>query len=341
MSLNSTGIPVPADPASSERVSADIFNSALAAAGISAAWSIGALDALRDAGRLDVADFAERHDLDHPALREVFASLAHVGVVVRDGDAVTPGPHFAAVDRDKGFFYWLTRGYGELFSELPKLLHNGNRTGQFYRRDGAAIGVACRENNRVFFDPTFTPVIEKLEFSAVADLGCGSGERLIDIARNRPGVRGIGVDLSESVLELAGREVAEAGLSDRVTLVRSNATELDASPEFVGVDLVTSFMMAHDFWPREACVASFKRIRECFPDVKHFLLADTARVTGVPDGQLPVFSLGFEMAHAVMGVYLPTLDEWDDVFAESGWRCADRHLIDTPANSYMFHLVPN
>jgi phenylpyruvate C(3)-methyltransferase len=325
---------------SPERASAELFNSAIAAAAVSAAWDVGALDELRDSGRLDVATFAAKHDLDFDATRAVFAALAHASVVHCRGDEVTAGPNFAAVDRDKGFFYWLTCGYGQLFSTLPRLLRRSNRSGDFYQRDGAAIGIACRENNRVFFNPTFDPVIRSLDFSAVADLGCGSGERLIRITRDRPGVRGLGIDTSSAVLEVARAEVNRAGLAERIALVESDVTALDPEQEFLGIDLVTSFMMAHDFWPRDACIASFRRIRQCFPDVKHFLLADTARTPSDNDGQLPIFSLGFETAHAVMGVYLPTLDEWDQVFAESGWRCVERHLIETPANSHMFHLVP-
>lgn len=332
-----TAAPAPHDP---ERACAQIFNSAIAAAAISAAWDVGVFDELREAERLDAADFASRHGLDADATRAVLTALSAADVVRREGDQVTPGPNFTEADRTKGFFYWLTGGYGELFGQLPRLLRAENRSGDFYRRDGAAIGVACRQNNKVFFDPAFKPVIASLEFSAIADLGCGSGERLIDITRERPGVRGVGIDVSADVLRLAQNEVDKAGVADRITLARSDVTALEERPEFAEVDLVTSFMMAHDFWPRDACVASFRRIREVFPNVRHFLLADTARTTAFSDQDMPIFSLGFETAHAVMGIYLPTLDEWDSVFEESGWHCLDRHLIETPANSFMFHLVP-
>lgn len=325
---------------SPERACAQIFNSAIAAAAISAAWEVGVFDELRSAGRLDVVDFSSRHALDVGATRAVFTALSSADVVCREGDKVAPGPNFTEADRTKGFFYWLTRGYGDLFGKLPRLLHAENRSGDFYQRDAAAIGIACRQNNKVFFDPAFKPVIASLEFSAIADLGCGSGERLIEITRDRPGVRGVGIDISADVLELAQDEVDKAGLTDRISLAQSDVTALDERAEFAGVDLVTSFMMAHDFWPRDECVASFRRIREVFPSVRHFLLADTARTTAFADQDMPIFSLGFETAHAAMGVYLPTLDEWDDVFEASGWRCADRHLIETPASSFMFHLVP-
>jgi phenylpyruvate C(3)-methyltransferase len=324
-----------------ERACAQIFNSAIAAAAISAAWDVGVFDELRSAEQLNIDEFAVRRGLDTGATRAVFAALADADVVRRSGGHTVAGPNFAEADRTKGFFYWLTRGYGELFGDLPRLLRQENRSGHFYRRDGAAIGIACRQNNEVFFDPTFQPVLDSLDFSEIADLGCGSGERLIRTAQQRPGVRGIGIDLSDDVLGLARDEVRKAGLAERITLVKADVTALEEQAAYARVDLVTSFMMGHDFWPRERCIASFRRLREVFPEVRHFLLADTARTTGFPDGDMPIFSLGFETAHAVMGVYLPTLDEWEGVFGEAGWSCAGRHLIDTPAASFMFHLVPS
>jgi hypothetical protein len=72
--------------------------------------------------------------------------------------------------------------------------------------------------------------------------------------------------------------------------------------------------------------------------VRKFLLGDTARTSGIPDDELPIFTLGFEVAHAMMGVYLPTVEEWDGVFEEGGWRCTRKHHIDTPAATVIFEL---
>jgi hypothetical protein len=58
----------------------------------------------------------------------------------------------------------------------------------------------------------------------------------------------------------------------------------------------------------------------------------------VSEDNVPIFSLGFELGHQMMGVYMPTLDEWDGVFAEGGWRCVDKIIINTLTCSVVFVL---
>ncbi|SRR6266571_29671 len=321
---------------------ARIFNSAVAAAAVGAAWELGALDELHDHHKLDIDEFAEARSLDLEATLAMFYALSTVDIVERHGTVVLPGPVFEEVCATRSLFHWLTQGSGELFRRMPALLPRDNRRGAFYTRDAAAISYACREINANFFDPAFWRVMEGLDigFSMVADLGSGSGERLLQIVKRYPHVRGLGLDVAPAALAFAEAEVRSAGLGDRVTFVEADARSLTPRPEYAPVELLTCFMMGHDFWPRENCVASLRRLREAFPNARRFLLGDTARTAGIPDNEVPVFTLGFEVGHALMGVYLPTLQEWDTVFADGGWTCLRRRVIETPAASAIFELEP-
>ncbi|QWF85970.1 methyltransferase domain-containing protein [Amycolatopsis sp. CA-230715] len=322
------------------RATADVFNSAVAAAAVGAAWEVGALDELEEHGKLDALDFAARHDLHPASTKGMFAALASVRIVERRNNLVLTGANFAEAYRNRSLFHWLTQGSGELFQRMPYVLRNANRVGDYYRRDSAAISFACREINERFFDPAFWQAMDGLDFpfSSVADLGTGSGQRLIQIAKKYPGTRGVGVDIAGPALDMATREVANQGLAGQITFLDGDARALDPRPEFADVELLTCFMMGHDLWPRENCVASLRRIREAFPKVRRFLLGDATRTSGIPDDRLPIFTLGFEVGHDLMGVYLPTIDEWDGVFEEGGWRCVRKHLIDTLTVSVVFEL---
>lgn len=326
----------------SRRAVAGVFNSAVAAAAIGAAWEIGALDHLDEHGKLDVEQFARDRDLDVDATHAVFQALASVGVVERAGGHVLTGQHFAETLRARSLFHWLVQGSGALFSAMSSVLPKANRTGHFYQRDAAAIGYACREINARFFDPVFWSVMSGLDFtfSRVADLGSGSGQRLIEIVRAYPGVTGIGVDIAAPALEFSTGELASAGLADRISFLEADVRALEPRPEFAGVELLTCFMMGHDFWPRPNCVATLRKLREVFPDAKRLLLGDTGRTTEYADTEIPVFTLGFEVGHALMGVRLPTLEDWHNVFTDGGWRCTATHLIETPAASAIFELEP-
>ncbi|MBB6421402.1 cyclopropane-fatty-acyl-phospholipid synthase family protein [Streptomyces sp. AK010] len=326
---------------SGARGAAQIFNSTVAGFAIAAAWETGALDELEEHGSLSLPEFCTRHDLHLPSVDATMTALASVGVVERHGEKVGTGPEFTEVYRGKAFFHWLTVGCGELFSDMAGVSRNANRVGTFYRRNGAAIGYACRDINAQSFDPVFWQAMEELDFdfTSVADLGCGSGGRLAQIARRYPKVRGTGIDIAADALRDAVAEAGTAGLGDRLEFIEGDVMELRPDARLESVEVLTCFMMGHDFWPRENCVASLRRLREVFPGVRRFLLGDTARTEGMADRDKPVFTLAFETAHDLMGVYLPTLGEWEDVFEESGWKCVGVRPVQVPADSVIFELA--
>lgn len=61
---------------------------------------------------------------------------------------------------------------------------------------------------------------------AILDLGTGPARIPIALCRLDPSARVLGLDLSQPMLTLAARNVAEAGLSDRIRLARGDAKEL-------------------------------------------------------------------------------------------------------------------
>jgi SAM-dependent methyltransferase len=306
------------------RYCADTFNGAVAAAALSAAWDIGLLDELADRDTVDVPEFT---------------ALSSRRIVVLDAgpNLAQRGPGFDEAFRTKGFFYWLTRGCGELFTDLTALVADADRQ---MHRDSRAISVACRSIARTFFDPPLRDLLDGIDFTTVADLGCGSGDRIIMLTEQRPDIRAIGVDIARGALAVAGEAVREAKLEERITLIQDDVLNMSPRPEYPDVDLVTCFLMGHDFWPRDNCVKTLQQLRENFPNLRNLILGDTCRSVGVEGPDLPMFTIGFETVHAVMDQYLPTLDEWYSVIEESGWRRTDQRLIDLPAFSFIFHLTP-
>ncbi|MDX3194273.1 class I SAM-dependent methyltransferase [Streptomyces sp. MN03-5084-2B] len=321
------------------RSAADIFNSAVAATAVGAAWDLGALDELNERRVLLVDHFATENDLDPDATAAMFRALASVDIVRRDGEKIVPGAAFDEVYLAKPLFYWLCQGSWELFANMPSLLRNENRIGDFHRRDARAVSHASRAANNEFFDPLFWKAMESVgEVGSVADLGSGSGERLIKIVERNKEARGIGVDISAATIEMSESEVAKRGLAGDISFVRADVRQLDERAEFADVELLTCFMMGHDLWPREDAITSLRMLRRVFPKARRFLLGDTVRSENVPDDRIPVFTLGFEAGHALMGTYIPTLSEWREVIDSSGWRCAAVHTNSELAGTVVFEL---
>lgn len=76
-------------------------------------------------------------------------------------------------------------------------------------------------------------LVDALDLGAGArllDVGCGPGRHAVALAEQ--GHRVVGVDISDSFLDLARRRAVEAGVGDRVTFVRGDARRLAFDAEF-------------------------------------------------------------------------------------------------------------
>jgi SAM-dependent methyltransferase len=99
---------------------------------------------------------------------------------------------------------------------------------------------------------------------SLLDLGCGTARLLARLARGRPDLEIIGLDLSEPMLETGRRLLADEGLADRVELRRGDITAFDAEvPE--RLDLVSCNFALHHL-PSEdhvsGCFEAIARARE-------------------------------------------------------------------------------
>jgi len=321
-------------------LSAELFNGYLAAVAISAMNELGLLDELDRAGTLHLPTWVEQHRLHAMTVDSLMEVLALYEIVTCSADGTTrPGKHFADILRTKGYFTWLTSGYGRLFQNLSGTLPLAARTQGFIERDGRSIALGGRDYGRQFVDEQFDHVLRMRDFRVVADLGCGSAERLIGMARRYP-AEGIGIDMNPGAIELAAKGIQEAGLEHRIGLVLSDMRTLEPSPRLERVDLLTSFFNGHDLWPREACLAVLERLKQVFRNVTRFLLCDTYRaepfttISGVP-----IFTLGFHVTHAAMGQYIPTRADWLELLEEAGWQCNGVHEIGIPYSA-IFDLSP-
>ncbi|WEO95422.1 class I SAM-dependent methyltransferase [Streptomyces sp. FXJ1.172] len=318
---------------------ADLFSSYVATAAMSTAYQLGLLDQLSEKGRVALEDHDGR--LDRNVLRQVYRALHWARIVeMKDDGSVTPGALFDDAYAARGYFYWLVKGCGELFSIAPDVTHEEDRQGSFYHRDMRAVAIGSRLIGEEEVENLFDSLLRDLPLKKVADLGCGSGQRLIRIGGNHPGMRGVGVDMSEAAVELATESVAEAGLAERITVLQGDVLALEPLPEFADVDTVTCVFMGHDFWPYDSCVNTLRRLRSAFPSAERLFICDVVRTTELPGPGTTIFTLGFESVHALMGDYLPTYDQWQKAFTEGGWECRTVRPTTTPPNGYLFELAP-
>lgn len=327
-----------------------IFNSYIAACSIGAAWEVGLLEKVRTLKSIDINDFAAEQNLDQRSTHGLVSALATASVLQREGNNAIPGRLLEDAYRNKSLFHWLSLGSGSLFTRMQYVLRNENRQGLQDTRDSAAIAYACREANAQFIDKVFLDAVESsgCNFTSLLDLGSGSGERLMQILHRFPNSTAIGVDIAGPAIEVARAEAQRRGYGDRITFAVGDARKLEYQDEFAQVDIITSFLMGHDFWPRDNCIASLQMLRKAFPKVQRFFLCDTMRILldstetrhAVTEDDVPIFALGFEFGHALMDVTLPTVEDWEGVFEAGGWRCIKQHHMMPPSLTVLFELEP-
>ncbi|NER01683.1 MAG: methyltransferase domain-containing protein [Okeania sp. SIO3C4] len=321
---------------------ANIFNSTMVSSAISAADELGFLNKLQAEKTIDISKFCEENNLHQPSVEAIVLALccSDICQLNDNNQIIEQGALFPEVYNNKGYFLWLIRGYGYLLQNLASIAKNENRTNNFINRDGKYIALAGRDYGEKFVDRYFEKLLEEFPYQVVADLGCGSGAKLINIAKKATEVRGVGIDINSGAVETAQIAVNDAGLQTRIKILERDISQLKNQSEFDEVDVVFSFFNGHDIWPRNKCLKFLQNLHLAFPNVKRFLLCDTYRSDTIPSENVPIFTLGFEFTHGIMGQYIPSLTEWLELFVDFGWQCVEHREIGIPFSA-IFDLRPN
>lgn len=204
-----------------------------------------------------------------------------------------------------GYFTVAVAGFGAVFRDVAPLARGQKRFGVDTKQDMVATAVGCAQNRR-FQQPILERVLSDLSFDSVLDLGCGDGHRLLHLARHNPTLRAVGVDISLETCDLARRNIAAAGLTDRITVehgdVRAMLDGRQRTP--VDADLVMSFFLFHHFFADAYVRGEALPLLDAFPGTKQFLLGDAFALPQRGTGELPIFSLGFDLFHRLTDVAL-------------------------------------
>lgn len=304
---------------------AQLFNSHICAAALAAATDLGLLEHLQDHGTIDLNTWSESNNLDLPTLRGIASALAAFGIVgLQTAESIQRGEMFSEAFRYRGFFRWLIGGYGGLWHNLAGMARFGDGAANAVRstRDEAAIALAASVCGEELVDPVFDEVFQSVPATRICDLGCGSGERLIRWASKYKDLHCIGIDISPDAARTATSAVSRHNLDDRISIITADVRSLVRGDWCASIELLVSVFMGHDLWPRKNCIATLERLKTVFPAARRFLLCDTHRSCRplAPDTQ--IFTMGFEISHAIMNQSIPSVDEWIGVFGEAGWRCS-------------------
>jgi SAM-dependent methyltransferase len=243
---------------------------------------LGLYKAMRGAGPLTADELAGKTGLHPRWVLEWLRNQGAAGVVEYHGDGrfeLTPEQALVLADEENSVFFTagLFQGLPGMFGLLPSLVESF-RTGLGHDYDAqgtdGAHGVA--RGFAPWYRHMLVPVIlagldgvtAKLSAGAkAADVGCGAGIALVEMAKAFPTSQFHGFELSKEALALAEDNKRAAGLAN-VTFHDVRGEQLPSDASF---DLVTTFDCLHDMThPRDVIGA----IRRAVKDDGTYLVAD-------------------------------------------------------------------
>ncbi|MFI6114809.1 methyltransferase domain-containing protein [Kitasatospora sp. NPDC051164] len=320
------------------------FNGYICANVVHALAQLGVFQHLTAERTLDVPSFCATNTLDTAVFRALVRAAGSFGYLDVHGDRVQATALSEDVARALGFFTWGVGGYHDIFANAAPVARGDRRFRVDLERDEAMVALGSAQADTALMRHILDEEIAGIDFRTLVDLGAGVSERISRLVKDRPGSRGIGIDISRPATVLAHETVARHGLSGTVQPVCADVLDIlfkdhqvDGGDE---ADVVMSFMFLHDLLAdpgrREEVIP---RLRKSFPEARVFLLADTTirpRTEG-EDSRLPVFSSGFELAHALMGVPIHTREEYERLFERGGMHLRRTVPFGAPY-TYLFVL---
>jgi len=231
---------------------------------------LGLFGTLADAGPLTIEALATRTGLSARYLREWLNAMTAAGYVLyrpENEQYVLPPEHATVLaDPESPFF---VGGFLELIvpsvSQAPKLLSAFRDGGGVSQRDyppemfeAIERGTAPWYKHHLLQDwiPAMPQVGAALSRGGrAADVGCGSGQAAIALARGFPEARIVGYDVHEGSIARARANAAAAGLAGRVAFEVAAAARL---PERQ-FDFISTFDVVHDAVDPVGLMASIRR----------------------------------------------------------------------------------
>jgi 2-polyprenyl-3-methyl-5-hydroxy-6-metoxy-1,4-benzoquinol methylase len=191
--------------------------------------------------------------------------------------------------------------------------------------------------------PALDGVVPKLQSGTrVADVGCGAGVALIEMAKAYPASEYHGYDISRHALDLAEKNRRESGLSN----VRFHDASIDGLPADGSFGFITTFDCLHDMTRPDLTT---KAIRAALAPDGTWLIADiNAQATfeeNLERNPMVAMMYGFSVLSCMSsalsepgGLGLGTLGFSEEtarrMTAEAGFTRFRRHDFQNPLNAY-------
>jgi SAM-dependent methyltransferase len=233
--------------------------------------------------------------------------------------------------------------FGEDFAAFPARLADG---APFPRKDHAPELVrGIMENSKPDFAimteivlPHAPAVLARLEAGGeILDVGCGAAYGLVHMSRRFPKARGVGLEIDPPMLELAAKNVAEAGAGDRIRVEPTSALAMTFDGRF---DLAVMNIALHETGERPEWEKVLRRVHRALRTGGELLISELpypARIEEYRDHPAYRMLAGVQHHEVLVGCGMITIPELAELLAGAGFRLVRR--IDQPNPTRIMYLA--
>jgi SAM-dependent methyltransferase len=219
----------------------------------------GKLSAFENGIRPDA--LASELGLHEPYVRLWCQTAYYLEILDSNGDSIFRlAPHMGALLTDTGNPYYFGRRARFMVTHWADLLkshseyyrsgdtHFWDPLGPGFSRDAKALTSNIVPMAYTFMIiPTVPGLKERLDAGIrILDVGCGAGHLIVQLAKDFPKCRFVGVDIDRCAVEDAQRNLKDNGVEDRASVLLADAASTDYDKEF---DLVNMAVVLHEIRP--------------------------------------------------------------------------------------------
>lgn len=319
--------------AKEKMTAAQIFNGFSASHAVQTLEQIGIWRELKSGPQV-IEDILEKFDIPDHVLLGLLRTTTLIDITEwRNGRFLLTKNGQDVIDQI-GYFTWGVGGYGRYLqniSEFPVQYHSIERNGELIAKGSGHIG-------HTSMLPVEQKVLKNINFTKAADIGCGDGSRIIRLLEEKTNATAIGIDINSDACEIARKNVKARKLENRATIHNRNILEDLEASEYEDVDLVLCFLMMHDILSSsDDKIYSANKLFSLFPNAKEFLIADTVRQDWNISSSLPIFSMEFELVHALSNIPLQSRSFYQRIFDHTGLEVRNTLPFGAPS-TWLFHL---
>ena len=169
--------------------------------------------------------------------------------------------------------------------------------------------------------------LAELKVDTVVDLGCGSGDIIIDFCKRQNSFKGVGLDIDPTAIDVAKENVVKSGLQDRIELITGDMLEPKTYSNKIiskGDKVAFNAIMAlHEFLIDGdiAVINVLKKMKEEFPG-SYFILGEFNRCSDEEFSKIPIYERMHmlfyqEIIHGLTDQDLASLEKWKKIFHDS------------------------